>query len=756
MLVDSIRMINGSTIENARVEMGTSFPVSPQTGRLFYLTVASGGNAVGLYVYDGTTWQTGDISKITAGSGLSGGGESGEITISLDSTVQTAIDDKMPLTGGIFDGNVSLTAEHKLSVPTPTGGFTAFTDVVNKGYLDDLESALTLDIDTKVAKSGDTMTGNLVMSADTTITLPTPTGGFPSAISAINKAYVDAVASGLVWLNPIIDPNLISDDLDTPPTPTDHELYIIGDAPTGAWAGLAGHVVYWDGSSWVDVLNRAVQVGDRFGVALETAVVPSGGLTSNGNKLAEITDATPGSIVYSFTDPLEHQAVFSNAANSYHFGHSYTFNGTNWIEFSGPTATGAGVGLSYTGNILNVNLGAGISQLPTDEVGVDVYTAGGLWTTEDGLVSSTDTNAQLGIKLNGSTLSLTTNGLALSSTGVTPGTYNSLTVDSYGRVTTATNESITLTGDATGTGTTNIAVTLADALLTTPGTYNNVTVNSKGLVTFGTNAASGGFSSYQLITTTYSASVSDAIIADTSAGAFTITLPAFPTTGDAIIIADGGNWVVNNLTIGRNGATIAGIADDLVLDVNSVQVTLIYDGTTWQVFTSSGAQELPSIAGNDGKVLSTDGINSFWETPKMPLVNDNLTNTTQYLTMSNTAVGDWTNAAYIASNKLYFNPSTGVLSSVDHNSLSDITLKDNVNSITNGLEIVKQINPVNFNWKDTGKLAHGVIAQEIEQILPEIIEDNDGIKSVSYIQLIAFLVDAVKTLSNEIEQLKGK
>src|SRR5574343_490123 len=117
MLVDSIRMINGSTIENARVEMGTSFPVSPQTGRLFYLTVASGGNAVGLYVYDGASWQTGDISKITAGSGLSGGGESGEITISLDSAVQSSIDAKMPLTGGVFDGNVSLTAEHKLSVP---------------------------------------------------------------------------------------------------------------------------------------------------------------------------------------------------------------------------------------------------------------------------------------------------------------------------------------------------------------------------------------------------------------------------------------------------------------------------------------------------------------------------------------------------------------------------------------------------------------------------------------------------------------
>jgi hypothetical protein len=82
--------------------------------------------------------------------------------------------------------------------------------------------------------------------------------------------------------------------------------------------------------------------------------------------------------------------------------------------------------------------------------------------------------------------------LNLSTTGVSASTYNNVTVDTKGRVTNGsnaayitTNETITLSSDATGSGTTSIAVTLANSGVTA-GTYNRVTVDAKGRATSGT------------------------------------------------------------------------------------------------------------------------------------------------------------------------------------------------------------------------------------------------------------------------------
>jgi hypothetical protein len=76
--------------------------------------------------------------------------------------------------------------------------------------------------------------------------------------------------------------------------------------------------------------------------------------------------------------------------------------------------------------------------------------------------------------------------------------------------------------------------------------------------------------------------------------------------------------------------------------------------------------------------------------------------------------------------------------------------------IVDSISILNEINPVSFNWKDNGKKSYGVIAQEIEEILPDIVDTNPdtGIKSVSYLQLISFLIDAVKQQQVEINMIK--
>jgi hypothetical protein len=261
----------------------------------------------------------------------------------------------------------------------------------------------------KVTKAGDTMSGNLNMGTNKVTGLGAPS----AATDAVTKAYADAlVSSGSVFYDPVNDPDLIDDTLSTPPvSPVVGNVYIVGALAAGAWAGLEGHAVLWSGSAWVDLLGRAIIAGDRFGVSVESATVAAGGLAGKDNQIAVVLSPTPGLVTYTFTVPTAGKAFYVSNQVSTHFGHSYNFNGTSWVEFGGPGATNAGTGLSWSGNTLNVNLGAGVAELPTDEVGIDVHVSGGLMTTVDNSVESTATAAQLAIKLDGATISKSSSGI---------------------------------------------------------------------------------------------------------------------------------------------------------------------------------------------------------------------------------------------------------------------------------------------------------------------------------------------------------
>ncbi|MFN3858102.1 MAG: hypothetical protein ACK4RV_10150 [Caulobacter sp.] len=70
-------------------------------------------------------------------------------------------------------------------------------------------------------------------------------------------------------------------------------------------------------------------------------------------------------------------------------------------------------------------------------------------------------------------------------------------------------------------------------------------------------------------------------LADTSGGAFTLTLPADPDAGDWVRVQDGGDFSAGNLTIARNGETINGLAENLTVNTAGLRLTLIFNGTTW-------------------------------------------------------------------------------------------------------------------------------------------------------------------------------
>ena len=90
---------------------------------------------------------------------------------------------------------------------------------------------------------------------------------------------------------------------------------------------------------------------------------------------------------------------------------------------------------------------------------------------------------------------------------------------------------------------------------------------------------------------------------------------------------------------------------------------------------------------------------------------------------------------------------------------SDITLKDDIETIPDALEKVSQIRGVTYNRNDLEDAPRqtGVIAQEVEKVLPEVVSENkDGIKTVAYGNIVGLLIEAIKELKAEVEILKAK
>lgn len=93
---------------------------------------------------------------------------------------------------------------------------------------------------------------------------------------------------------------------------------------------------------------------------------------------------------------------------------------------------------------------------------------------------------------------------------------------------------------------------------------------------------------------------------------------------------------------------------------------------------------------------------------------------------------------------------------------SDENLKDNISTYKNALNTLKEIKGVSFEWKKDGKKSGGVIAQDVEKVLPELVGSKKSLKggketlTVDYNGLIGVLIQAVKELSHKVEKLENR
>ena len=152
-------------------------------------------------------------------------------------------------------------------------------------------------------------------------------------------------------------------------------------------------------------------------------------------------------------------------------------------------------------------------------------------------------------------------------------------------------------------------------------------------------------------------------------------------------------------------------------------------------------------------LTNATGTASSLTVGKITITDETTANASYYPMLSvGTSSG---NSANVSSTKLTFNPSTGLLTSTDYNSSSDMTLKQDITLINNPLDIICQLTGFGFTWKDSKQKAYGLSAQEVEKVIPEIVKDRpDGTKGINYMNLTAFLIEAIKDLKQEVTELK--
>lgn len=271
--------------------------------------------------------------------------------------------------------------------------------------------------------------------------------------------------------------------------------------------------------------------------------------------------------------------------------------------------------------------------------------------------------------------------------------------------------------------------------------WNNITSKPDPVITVNISGAISGYGNTTLTdVTSNSVTITTTLnnVSSNNVASNIVTRDIYGNFSANIITAD----ISGNSTTSNSSSNIIGGSSGSIPYQSSANVTTFIEN------------------GSAGQVLTSDGSSApYWSTMSAgaaSLSDDTSTNSSNYyLTMSyNSTSGVLTNA-YVSSTKLFYNPADGVLNAVGFNSLSDVNKKTNINTINDATNIVRQLNGVEFDWKDNGKKSAGVIAQELEKILPHLVDESNGVKSVNYSGIIGYLIETVKDMDARIKVLEN-
>ncbi len=183
----------------------------------------------------------------------------------------------------------------------------------------------------------------------------------------------------------------------------------------------------------------------------------------------------------------------------------------------------------------------------------------------------------------------------------------------------------------------------------------------------------------------------------------------------------------------------------------------MYIGTTAvTIDRASAALSLTGVNIDGSAGSATNATNST-----KVLVTNSDTNATYRITIQQGTTG--TNCDLLSTAGIYCNPSTDTLFATDFQIPSDIRLKTVVGSITDATNTISKLSTIKYKWnelsgKETSAVHIGVIAQEVEELIPELVTTNPetGYKTVSYNGLVPLLIESNKEMMSTIENLSSR
>jgi hypothetical protein len=231
----------------------------------------------------------------------------------------------------------------------------------------------------------------------------------------------------------------------------------------------------------------------------------------------------------------------------------------------------------------------------------------------------------------------------------------------------------------------------------------------------------------------------------------------------SVYVVDGSPIVQVTGDLSVSGAIIGG-------NINSTQIIF---GSSNMSVVSSGGNIVGNVGGTTLMTLSAGLVDIAGDltvsgnaTLSGNILGDRIQNGTTSFDIqtasgnANITVGGTSNVAVFAQAGVYITgniSATGDVIAQNVNSLSDATLKTNVTAIENAEQVIDALTGVGYDWINGSGHAYGLIAQDVEEVLPEAVKtDENGIKSVNYSMVIPFLIETVKELRQDIAEIKAQ
>jgi hypothetical protein len=228
-----------------------------------------------------------------------------------------------------------------------------------------------------------------------------------------------------------------------------------------------------------------------------------------------------------------------------------------------------------------------------------------------------------------------------------------------------------------------------------------------------------------------------ATLSGPASGTYAITLPAESGT-----LVTSGSGVISGLVTTGNIQNGTILNEDIAN--NTIQNAKLVNSSISGVSLGSSLNNLTA-----GSFITYSSGSTYNGSAAITIATNGTSSNTGNTLVARNASGDFSAGTISVLNLT----ATQTVQAADFNSTSDENLKGDISTFENALDTLHSLRGVDFTWKESQKPSIGVIAQELEKVLPQLVNDG-AVKSVNYNGIIGVLIEAVKELSAEVKELK--